>query len=155
MIRELIVIVSVSETSRVPEILRSKSNDAGGPSLKFMPLEKKKRAEARKMEAAAIGDIEMRPSESHALGWLRAMKVVARMSGKMPDGIFGDIYFKFTCLGREWTVEISHVELGQERVLRSFKITAVDIENMRRAGKTAQLPFDDGFVHFNCFSLIQ
>jgi len=101
------------------------------------------------------------PSATHSLPWLRAKKVVARMSNELNakhKDQYGNLFFKFTLLASgDWQVIVQHISTRDTHVLFAFEISRQKVEMMQYAGKLTKEPFppDTEFVVMNCFCLLQ
>jgi len=153
-IKEVTVAIEVSEAAQLPPIAKNKAVDQN-TKLKLQLLEKKRKNEKKKLEAMDMA-IETLPTATYPLGWLRAKKIIVRMNEQLDAKILPALlfHFRYTESGC-WDVDIIHVERGFKKVLREFEITPKDLIEMKQAGKTAKLPFSNGFVILNCFNLIQ
>merc|ERR1712066_647020 len=100
----------------------------------------------------------MFPSQTVSLSFLRGKKIIARIGDQKTKSEFKAIYFTFSYKDSgDWHVKVLHKESARDdgHVILTFEITAAEIENMKRAGKTAKSPYHDGWVVFNCFYLVQ
>jgi len=161
-ISELTVAIELSESAQLPPIAREKAID-NSAKLKLAPLERQRKNEKKKLEQMGpeLQDLPRTlPTATYPLGWLRAKKIIVRMDNNidasLQKSLFPNLYFQFRYMENgDWDVDIIHVDRGLKKVLREFVIRPKDISMMKQAGKTAKLPFSDGFVTLNCFNLIQ
>lgn len=151
--------LDVSRGAILPQIIKSKANGFGTP-LKFTPLYKK-RQNAMKASLSNALKVATYPSATHSLPWLRAKKVVARMSNELNakhKDQYGNLFFKFTLLASgDWQVIVQHISTRDTHVLFAFEISRQKVEMMQYAGKLTKEPFppDTEFVVMNCFCLLQ
>lgn len=154
-IKDLQLNCMVAENAVLPTIVKNKALEYS-MKLKLEPLERKRKNEAKKLEKMDIGEIPSLPTATYPIGWLRAKKIIVRMNDQIPEKLLKALYFQFRYLDSgDWDIDIIHLERGLKKVLREFEITSKDLTEMKQAGKTAKLPFSDGFVTLNCFNLIQ
>jgi len=148
--------LEASETSTMALCMKMQAQNVG-IKLKFAPMEKMKKAKKRREEdSGKEPGLVTYPSATFKLAWLRDRKIVARLDPKVPEKSFRNIRFDFAYMeSGNWTVEVQHHDKGKVRTLRKFPITVKEIDIMRGAGKTAKMPFDDGFCYINCFALLQ
>jgi len=147
--------IEASEECAIPTKLREKASDTS-IRLKFTPIEKKLKKIKKDKEGFSTDTTDTLPSVTFPMGVLRSMKVISRMNEAVPEMAIRAMYLTFSATENgDWEVQIVHMERKKKRVLRSFWVTTRDINNMQRAGKTAKLPFDEGFVVINAFNLLQ
>lgn len=155
-INSLARVVDNSERLVMPLNLLRIANDKG-VVLKFDMAEKRRRRMEWKRNGSASQGSE--PWATYSLFNLREKGVISRMGigdGFLDTSEYQNITFTFN--GKEsgnWQISVIHRKLGQQHMLFEFEITVEDLARMQRAGKNAKLPYNDGFVHINCFNLLQ
>jgi len=154
MIATLEKAVECSEQLKVPRSIRDKASDKG-VSLKFVDLKNKTRRHTDNGQASA----QTVPSASYSLYWLRHKGVIARMGrgeGRMDIKQYKYISFSFSYEDSgDWNITSLHCSDGKQYMLFKFEIKPGELEKMKRAGKTAKMSYNDGFVVINCFNLLQ
>lgn len=147
--------IEASEDCAIPEKLRVKSSQSS-VRLKFTAIEKNLKKIKKEKEGLAQSVISSYPSVTFPVGVLRSMKVISRMGEGVPEMAIKSMFLTFSASEHgDWEVQIVHMERRKKRVLRSFTVDTRIINSMQRAGKTAKIPFDDGFVVINAFNLLQ
>jgi len=146
--------VVASEHVAVHLLFKQRANEYG-TRLKFNEVEKIKKKE----DKAALTNLlnqTLYPSATYSLGWLRAKKVIAMLGSDLPRQDYRRLSFTFTGMENgDWNIKVVHKADRTSNVLFSFGITNRELDLMKRAGKCAKQPFNNGFVVINCFNLIQ
>merc|ERR1719324_453092 len=78
MYEELHDVLIASETLTMPDCVQKAAIDHN-EQLKFPALEKKKKAEEKKLKDQNMADLVLLPSEKYSLGYLRSRGVIWRM----------------------------------------------------------------------------
>jgi len=139
-----------SESAQIPAIFRMRAADSG-VSLKFTKIAKLQRKEDKSSSSQGPGNLCA--SATFTLGWLRAKKVIARMEA--PEN-HKCVYFTFNNMdGGDWEIDVIHKERSKTHMLFNFQISQQQLLSMQRSGKSAKLPFNNGFVVINAFNLLQ
>merc|ERR1711879_888681 len=100
----------------------------------------------------------MYPSQTVTLGFLRGKKVIARIGDSKTKSELKSISFTFSMVeSGDWHVKALHRESARDdgHVIMAFDITNDQLDDMKRARKTAKIPYHNGFIVFNCFYLVQ
>jgi len=149
MIEALQKVVQASEEATLPAIFKNRALEKG-KQLKFQYVERLNR------QRAVTDSRNLLPSVTMTLGNLRAKKVVAWVSEDLPRSQYKRISFTFNGLGSDnWQVIVRHTDQRRTHALFQFEITRSDVERMQHAGKTARIPYNDGWVVINAFALLQ
>lgn len=146
--------VETSEEGSLPTVLKTRASDHGA-TLTMANLEKQMKALKRR---SADDEPLMYPSQTVSLAFMRGKKIIARIGDSTTKSEFKAIYFSFSYKDSgDWDVKVLHKESARDdgHVILTFQIAASEIEDMKRAGKTAKAPYHDGWVVFNCFYLVQ
>merc|ERR1712023_163427 len=134
--------------------MKQRARDADAV-LKFDNLERSLKAQKRR---DSEDEPVMYPSQTVSLGFLRGKKVIARIGDAKTKSEFKAISFTFNLdESGDWHVKALHRENKKDagHVIMKFDITNAELEDMKRAGKTAKMTYHNDFVVFNCFYLVQ